>query len=60
MGAIIGRMVGIIVEQFVYNYNDVLPAFLQVSLSKYGFKTFSLPLNTRHFFRASVLIANLV
>ena len=31
MGAIIGRMVGIGVEQFVFNYNDVLPAFLQVT-----------------------------
>ena len=32
MGAIIGRMVGIGVEQFVFYYNDVMPAFLQVRL----------------------------
>ena len=37
MGAIIGRMVGIGVEQFVFYYNDVLPAFLQVPL-KYPLK----------------------
>jgi chloride channel 3/4/5 len=30
MGAICGRMVGIGVEQFVFNYSDILPTFLQV------------------------------
>lgn len=33
MGGIVGRIVGICVEQFVFNYNDVLPSFLHVRLN---------------------------
>ena len=36
MGAIVGRMVGIGMEQFIYTYHDVLPWFFQAECSNNG------------------------